>query len=95
MGFPLGSVKHFSLTHDIRNLLVFADIVLYGSSRQEPVFPPLLSRSMASEIPIIVPNLTVITKYVCLFIQSMSCYLFCQCLNDSSMFNNISLFSDH
>ncbi|KAF0928584.1 hypothetical protein E2562_006029 [Oryza meyeriana var. granulata] len=64
MGFPVGSVKHFSMTHDIRDLLVFADIVLYGSLRQEPVFPPLLSRSMASEIPIIVPNLTVITKYI-------------------------------
>uniref|UniRef100_J3N4M0 Glycosyl transferase family 1 domain-containing protein n=1 Tax=Oryza brachyantha TaxID=4533 RepID=J3N4M0_ORYBR len=64
MGFPVGSVKHFSMAHDIRNLLVFADIVLYGSLREEPVFPPLLLRSMASEIPIIVPNLTVITKYI-------------------------------
>uniref|UniRef100_A0A0D9XM41 Glycosyl transferase family 1 domain-containing protein n=1 Tax=Leersia perrieri TaxID=77586 RepID=A0A0D9XM41_9ORYZ len=64
MGFPVGSVKHFSMTHDIRNLLASADIVLYGSLRQEPVFPPLLLRSMAFEIPIIVPNLTVITKYI-------------------------------
>ncbi|KAL5224134.1 hypothetical protein ABZP36_010773 [Zizania latifolia] len=64
MGFPVGSVKHFSMIHNIRNLLMSADIVLYGSLRHEPVFPPLLLRSMASEIPIIVPNLTVITKYV-------------------------------
>ncbi|KAI5017861.1 hypothetical protein ZWY2020_042749 [Hordeum vulgare] len=64
MGFPDGSVKHFPMTHDIGNLLMFVDIVLYGSLRQEPGFPPLLLRSMSSEIPIIAPNLTVITKYV-------------------------------
>jgi len=68
MGFPDDSVKHFPMTHDIRDLLLFADIVLYGSLRQEPGFPPLLLRSMSSEIPIIAPNLTIITKYVCLFI---------------------------
>ncbi|XP_062205511.1 uncharacterized protein LOC133907474 [Phragmites australis] len=64
MGFPDGSVKHFSMTYDIRNLLMFVDVVLYGSLRQEPGFPPLLLRSMSSEIPIIAPNLTFITKYV-------------------------------
>ncbi|CAM0956296.1 unnamed protein product [Alopecurus aequalis] len=64
MGFPDDSVKHFPMTHDIRDLLMFVDIVLYGSLRQEPGFPPLLLRSMSSEIPIIAPNLTVITKYV-------------------------------
>ncbi|KAL6905295.1 hypothetical protein ACP4OV_002896 [Aristida adscensionis] len=64
MGFPDGSVKHISMTHDIRKLLMFVDVVLYGSLRQEPAFPPLLLRSMSSEIPIIAPNLTFITKYV-------------------------------
>ncbi|CAN6305966.1 unnamed protein product [Urochloa humidicola] len=64
MGLPAGSIKQFSMTHDIRNLLMFVDIVLYGSLRQEPGFPPLLLRSMSYEIPIVAPNLTVITKYV-------------------------------
>ncbi|TVU31801.1 hypothetical protein EJB05_23502, partial [Eragrostis curvula] len=64
MGFPDGSIKHFSMTHDIRDLLMFVDVVIYGSLRQEPSFPPLLLRSMSSEIPIIAPNLTCITKYV-------------------------------
>ncbi|OEL23351.1 hypothetical protein BAE44_0015636 [Dichanthelium oligosanthes] len=64
MGLPYGSVKQISMTHDIRNLLMFVDVVLYGSLRQEPGFPPLLLRSMSSEIPIVAPNLTVITKYV-------------------------------
>ncbi|KAL6641423.1 hypothetical protein ACP70R_019604 [Stipagrostis hirtigluma subsp. patula] len=64
MGFPDGSIKHVSMTHDIRKLLMFVDVVLYGSLRQEPGFPPLLLQAMSSEIPIIAPNLTVITKYV-------------------------------
>jgi len=64
MGLPDGSIKQFSMTHDIRNLLMFVDVVLYGSLRQEPGFPPLLLRSMSSEIPIVAPNLTAITKYV-------------------------------
>ncbi|CAN6294402.1 unnamed protein product [Urochloa humidicola] len=63
MGLPDGSIKQFSMTHDIRNLLMFVDVVLYGSLRQEPGFPPLLLRSMSYEIPIVAPNLTVITKY--------------------------------
>ncbi|PAN48637.1 hypothetical protein PAHAL_9G396600 [Panicum hallii] len=64
MGLPDGSIKQFSMTHDIRNLLMFVDVVLYGSLREEPGFPPLLLRSMSSEIPIVAPNLTAITKYV-------------------------------
>ncbi|WVZ57530.1 hypothetical protein U9M48_007906 [Paspalum notatum var. saurae] len=64
MGLPDGSIKQFSMTHDIRKLLMFVDVVLYGSLGQEPGFPPLLLRSMSSEIPIVVPNLTVITKYI-------------------------------
>lgn len=64
MGLPDVSIKRFSVTHDIKNLLMFVDVVLYGSLRQEPVFPPLLLLSMSSEIPVVAPNLTVITKYV-------------------------------
>ncbi|KAF8697840.1 hypothetical protein HU200_035330 [Digitaria exilis] len=64
IGLPDVSVKQFSMTYDIKNLLMFVDVVLYGSLRQEPGFPPLLLRSMSSEIPIVAPNLTVITKYI-------------------------------
>jgi glycosyltransferase involved in cell wall biosynthesis len=74
MGLPDGSIKQFSMTHDIRNLLMFVDVVLYGSLREEPGFPPLLLRSMSSEIPIVAPNLTAITKYVCHFIHFIICY---------------------
>ncbi|KAJ1296379.1 hypothetical protein BS78_01G295800 [Paspalum vaginatum] len=64
MGLPDGSIKQFSMTDDIRKLLMLVDVVLYGSLGQEPGFPPLLLRSMSSEVPIVAPNLTVITKYV-------------------------------
>lgn len=73
MGLPDVPIKQLSMTHDIRNLLMFVDVVLYGSLREEPGFPPLLLRSMSSEIPIVAPNLTVITKYVCHLIQFIIC----------------------
>ena len=92
MGVPDDSVKHFSMTHDIKDLLVFVDIVLYGSLRQEPGFPPLLLRSMSSEIPIIVPNLTVITKYVCYFIFRNTFFVL-PVLRDA--FINVFVFSGH
>lgn len=75
MGLPDVSIKRFSVTHDIRNLLMFVDVVLYGSLRQEPVFPPLLLLSMTSEIPVVAPNLTVITKYVCHSIEFLIIHL--------------------
>jgi hypothetical protein len=93
MGFPDGSIKHFSMTHDIRNLLMFVDVVFYGSLREEPSFPPLLLRAMSSEIPIIAPNLTCITKYVCYFIQSTIFYLLFQVLKHC--FNNMLFVSGH
>jgi len=74
MGLPDVSIKQISMTHDSRNLLMFVDVVLYGSLRQEPGFPPLLLRSMSSEIPVVAPNLTVITKYVCHSIEFIICY---------------------
>lgn len=95
MGFPDDSVKHFPMTHDIGNLLMFVDIVLYGSLRQEPGFPPLLLRSMSSEIPIIAPNLTVITKYVCYLIHSIICSLLCHRCVGRSFSQTYLLFSGH
>lgn len=51
---------------DVNGALVMADIVLYGSSQDEQGFPPLLIRAMTFGIPIAVPDIPVITKYVCL-----------------------------
>lgn len=60
-------MRHFGLNADVNGVLAMADIVLYGSSQDEQGFPPLLVRSMTFGIPSVVPDIPVITKYVCLF----------------------------
>uniref|UniRef100_A0A803KUK3 Glycosyl transferase family 1 domain-containing protein n=1 Tax=Chenopodium quinoa TaxID=63459 RepID=A0A803KUK3_CHEQI len=59
-----GSLRHYSLDHDVNGALLMADIVLYGSSQEEEAFPSLLIRSMSFGIPVVVPDLPVISKYV-------------------------------
>ena len=66
MGFPVDSVKHYGADGDVNRVLLMADLVLYGSFQEEQSFPPLLVRAMSFEIPIIVPNLDIVTKYVSL-----------------------------
>ena len=50
--------------HDVNGVLLMADIVLYGSSQDEEAFPSLLIRAMSFGIPVVVPDLQVISKYV-------------------------------
>lgn len=64
LGLLQGSVRHFGINADVDSVLTMADIVLYGSSQDEQGFPPLLVRSMTFGIPIVVPDIPVITKYV-------------------------------
>lgn len=64
MGLPSGSVRYYSASSDVNRVLLMADLVLYGSFMEEQTFPPLLMRAMSFEIPIIVPSLDIITKYV-------------------------------
>ncbi|KAL3838248.1 hypothetical protein ACJIZ3_022839 [Penstemon smallii] len=59
-----GSLRHFGINSDVDGMVLMADIVLYGSSQDEQGFPPLLSRAMSFEIPVIAPDYTVIRKYV-------------------------------
>lgn len=66
LGFPDDSIKHYSMDNDVNSVLLMADVVLYGSFKDEQGFPSLLIRSMSFEIPIIAPDLTVIKKYVSL-----------------------------
>ena len=47
-----------------------SDLVLYGSFQEEQSFSPLLVRAMSFEIPIIVPNLDIVKKYVSLPAES-------------------------
>ncbi|ONK57001.1 uncharacterized protein A4U43_C10F15520 [Asparagus officinalis] len=64
MGLPVDFVKHYGADGDVNRVLLMADLVLYGSFQEEQGFPPLLVRAMSFEIPIIVPSLQIITKYV-------------------------------
>lgn len=64
MGLDHSSVRHYGLNGDVNSVLLMADIVLYGSSQDEQGFPPLLIRSMTFGIPVIVPDIPVMKKYV-------------------------------
>lgn len=64
MGFPVEFVKHYGVDGDLNSVLLMADLVLYGSFQTIQNFPPLLIKAMSFKIPIIAPNLEIITKYV-------------------------------
>lgn len=67
LGLPDGSITHYGLNGDVNNVLMMADIVLYGSSQEIQSFPPLLIRAMSFGIPIMVPDLPGLRNYVSLF----------------------------
>lgn len=52
---------------DVNGLMLTADVVIYASSQLEQGFPPLLTRVMSFGIPVIVPDLPDIRKYVSSF----------------------------
>ncbi|PKU86561.1 uncharacterized protein LOC110099352 [Dendrobium catenatum] len=64
MSFPLDSVQHYGMDTDVNGAIMISDIVLYWSFQEEQNFPPLLVRAMSFQIPIIVPDFSIITKYV-------------------------------
>ncbi|KAF9596280.1 hypothetical protein IFM89_008640 [Coptis chinensis] len=64
LGLPHGSLVHYGLNGDVNSALLMADIVLHGSFQDEQGFPPLLTRAMSFGIPVIVPDLPIIKKYV-------------------------------
>ncbi|KAL6581903.1 hypothetical protein OROMI_005917 [Orobanche minor] len=64
LGLSQGSLKHYGLDSDVNGITMMAGIFLYGSSQDVQGFPPLLTRAMSFEIPIIVPDYHVIQKYV-------------------------------
>lgn len=59
-----GSMRHYSMDRDVNGVLLMADVVLYGSSQEEEAFPSLLIRAMSFGIPVVVPDLPVISRYV-------------------------------
>lgn len=64
LGLTPGSMSHYGMNSDVNSVLLMADIVLYDSSQDEQGFPPLLIRAMSFGVPVIVPDIPVIKKYV-------------------------------
>ncbi|KAJ9553758.1 hypothetical protein OSB04_017803 [Centaurea solstitialis] len=64
LGLQGGSVGHYGLDGDVDEMLLMADIVLYGSSQDEQGFPSLLTRAMTFGVPVIAPDYPIIRKYV-------------------------------
>ncbi|XP_023522480.1 uncharacterized protein LOC111786460 isoform X2 [Cucurbita pepo subsp. pepo] len=64
LGLPDASITHYGLNGDVNNVLMMADIVLYGSSQEIQSFPPLLIRAMSFGIPIMVPDLPALRNYI-------------------------------
>jgi hypothetical protein len=51
----------------VNNVLLMADIALYGSDQDVQGFPPLLIRAMTFGIPVIAPDFPILKKYVSSF----------------------------
>ncbi|KAJ4952515.1 hypothetical protein NE237_029347 [Protea cynaroides] len=64
LGYPKGSVRHFGIDEDVNGFLCTADLVIYGSFLEEQSFPDILVRAMCFGKPIIMPDLSMIRKYV-------------------------------
>ncbi|KAL2555557.1 UDP-Glycosyltransferase superfamily protein [Forsythia ovata] len=64
LGLPHGSLRHYGIDNDVNDLILMADIILYGSSQDEQGFPPLLTRAMSFGVPVVSPDYPVIKKYV-------------------------------
>lgn len=64
LGLPHGSVRRYGFNGDTDEVLLMADIVLYGSDQDVQGFPPLLIRAMTFGIPIISPDFPILKKYV-------------------------------
>ncbi|KZV38029.1 hypothetical protein F511_25255 [Dorcoceras hygrometricum] len=64
LNYPKETVKCIPVDEDADNVLNTADIVMYGSFREEHTFPGMLLKAMFLGTPIIAPDLPRIRKYV-------------------------------
>ncbi|KAJ7532729.1 hypothetical protein O6H91_13G016800 [Diphasiastrum complanatum] len=65
LGLPNDSVHLVGMDSDLSGILWMSDVVVYGSSEEEKLFPPILVRAMGLERPIIAPSFTVIKQNLC------------------------------
>ncbi|KAH7299398.1 hypothetical protein KP509_24G009500 [Ceratopteris richardii] len=61
-GFTNKSMHHFGRIDELNNLLWAADIIVYGSLREEQALPSVLVKALAFGHPIVVPNITVVRE---------------------------------
>lgn len=56
LGLGNGTVRYVGAGEDVTGMLWMSDAVVHGSSRDEQAFPPILSRAMSLQRPVIAPN---------------------------------------
>lgn len=66
--YPIGTVKHIAIDEDVDSVLSMVDVVIYASFLEDQSFPDILKRGMCFEKPIIAPDLSMIKKYVSLYV---------------------------
>jgi hypothetical protein len=66
LGLEKGTVHYVGAGEDVTGMLWMSDAVLYGSFRDEQAFPPILSRAMSLQRPVIAPNRSAFREQVCI-----------------------------
>ena len=56
LGLEKDTVHYVGAGEDVTGMLWMSDAVLYSSFRDEQAFPPILSRAMSLQRPVIAPN---------------------------------------
>jgi len=56
LGLENGTVRYVGAGEDVTGMLWMSDAIVYGSFRDEQAFPPILSRAMSLQRPVIAPN---------------------------------------
>jgi len=64
LGLENGTVRYVGAGEDVTGMLWMSDVVVYGSFRDDQAFPPILSRAMSLERPVIAPNRSAIREQV-------------------------------
>ncbi|KAL4186506.1 hypothetical protein AMTRI_Chr09g34260 [Amborella trichopoda] len=64
LGLPADSMRFYGENDNVDNVLSMADIVLYGSSQEEEVLPPLFLRAMGFGKLVMAPDLPFLRRYI-------------------------------
>lgn len=64
VGLENSTVRYVGAGEDVTGMLWMSDVVVYSSIRDEQAFPPILSRAMSLQRPVIAPNRTAFREQV-------------------------------